>query len=286
MRFEGFLKANNLIRAVALYAAALLILTGCSGRDADETGHVSDSSNEPAATAALPDLPAGAYTQLSVCGDISFDYYLYTPAAGENVPLVITFHGYSENANLPGTRILDTLASAESQAVRPCYVLAPAVEERIYLARSERDMMYSELMSIADALVAQDKVDPARIYIMGNSFGGLGTVEFSEAYPEAVAGAIVMCPALTYDSRSTENLVLMKDVPARFAQATNDNVIPITVSRSAVSTLKALGAVEVDLTEFSDDEMLAAGALVGYHQADFAVMADEDFMEWLFEKTK
>ncbi len=31
---------------------------------------------------------------------------------------------------------------------------------------------------------------------------------------------------------------------------------------------------------------LYAAALVDYHQADFAVMADEDFMKWLFEKTK
>lgn len=260
---------NKLIGAVALAAVIALTQTGC-------LGSMRDTSADPAAE------DVGAFSKLSAEGDISFDYYLYTPEADEAVPLVITFHGYGEDKNLPRNRTLDTLTSSESQAIRPCYVLAPAVEDRIYLARSERDNMYSALMAIADDLVKRSSVDPSRIYAMGNSFGGLGTVEFTEKYPEDVAAAIVMCPALSYSQDSTSDLKLMKDVPVWFAQATNDNVIPITISRSAVSTLEKLGAREVHLTEFTDEEMLSAGALVGYHQADFAVMADESFMEWLF----
>jgi predicted peptidase len=164
--------------------------------------------------------------------------------------------------------------------------MMPQVESNIYLAASSRDALYQSLMDEADKLIKAGRVDGNRIYAMGNSFGGLGTTEFVEKFPDRVAAAIVMCPALTYDDNSTRNLGLIKDVPLWFAQATNDNVIPITVSRSAVSTLEAMGAKEVHLTEFSDEEMLATGALVGYHQADFAVMADDTFLEWLFEKSR
>ena len=229
---------------------------------------------------------AGTFKAVEVSGDLSFTYQLYTPVTETKVPLVIVFHGFGEDQNLLNCRILVTLTGEESQEVRPCYVLAPQVESNMYLAASNREKMYSALKDAADGLIKSGKVDESRIYVMGNSFGGLGCVEFTEAYPEKVAGAIVMCPALTYDDNSTRNLKLMKDVPVWFAQATNDNVIPITVSRSAVSTLEVLGAKEVRFTEFSDKEMLSTGALVGYHQADFAVMADDAFMEWLFEKRK
>ena len=241
-----------------------ITLTGCTAAGAHKTGFSSHKVN----------------------GDLAFDYYLYTPESDGPVPLVIVFHGYGEDKNLPRNRTLDTLTSPENQAVRPCYIFAPAVEDRIYLARSERDKLYEYLHTEADIMISEGKVDPDRVYVMGNSFGGLGTVEFVEAYPDSVAGAIVMCPALTYDDRTTRDLGRIVDVPLWFAQATNDNVIPITVSRSAVSTLEALGADEVRFTEFTDDVMLSTGALVGYHQADFAVMADETFMEWLFSQSR
>jgi hypothetical protein len=32
--------------------------------------------------------------------------------------------------------------------------------------------------------------------------------------------------------------------------------------------------------------MYAAGAAYGFHEADIAVMADESFVDWLFDKRK
>lgn len=217
-------------------------------------------------------------------GEISFNYRLFSPKSKDNQPLVITFHGYGDVEK--ECRIASSLGAGDNQEVRSCYVLAPVVEDNVYLALSERDMLYSALKSIIDEMVASGKVDAERIYVMGNSFGGLATVEFAEKYPDIVAGAIVMCPALSYSQESTSNLLQLKNVPVWFAQATNDNVIPIKTSRNAVSTLQRLGAVEVRFTEFSDEEMYAAGAAYGFHEADIAVMADESFVDWLFDKRK
>ena len=219
------------------------------------------------------------------CGSFKIDeskYYLYTPEDTKNQPLVIVFHGYGETENAGSTMTVSTITSPDSQNNHPCYVLAPHIEDNTFLAESNRQSLYNEVKEISDHLISEGQVDPARIYCMGNSFGGLATVEFLETYPEAVASAIVMCPALTYSQDSTTNLSKIKDIPIWFAHATNDNVIPVDVSRTAVFTLKAMGAENVNLTEFSDREMLSVGALTGFHQADFAVMADESFMEWLF----
>lgn len=216
-------------------------------------------------------------------GDISFDYHLFTPEDGTDKPLVIVFHGYGENEIAQNTKIVSTITSEESQALRPCYLIAPAIEDNIFLAKSNRDSMYSKLKEISDKLISEGKVDPNRIYVLGNSFGGLATIEFLESYPKDIAGAICMCPALTYSKDSTSDLSKIKDIPLWFAHAENDNVIPVTVSKSAYSTLKAMGSENVYLTIFSNEEMLKCGALTGYHQSDLAVMADDSFLEWLFE---
>lgn len=222
---------------------------------------------------------------LTGCSDVNIDeskFFMYSPKEGGGQPLVIVFHGYGETENAGNTKIVSTLTEDANQAERPCYVLAPRIGDNTFLAKSERDALYAEIKSISDDLISKGKVDPSRVYCMGNSFGGLATVEYLETYPDCVAGAIVMCPALTYSQDSISNLARIKDIPVLFAHAENDNVIPVDVSRSAVFTLTAMGAENISLTEFTDTEMLSSGALTGFHQADFAVMADEHFIEWLF----
>ncbi|MBE5837894.1 MAG: hypothetical protein E7303_08110 [Butyrivibrio sp.] len=235
------------------------------------------------AAASKEDAACSGFETKKAEGDISFDYHLFTPEDGTDKPLVIVFHGYGENEIAQNTKIVTTITSEESQALRPCYLIAPAIEDNIFLAKSNRDSMYSKLKEISDKLISDGKVDPDRIYVLGNSFGGLATIEFLEAYPEDIAGAICMCPALTYSKDSTSDLSKIKDIPLWFAHAENDNVIPVTVSKSAYSTLKAMGSENVYLTTFSNEEMLKCGALTGYHQSDLAVMADDSFLEWLFE---
>ncbi len=228
-------------------------------------------------------LPAGLQSR-SFDGDISFDYTLYNPKEGKKLPVVIYFHGFGENGNVAETKVVSTLTVDENQAVHPCIVLAPCIEDDVYLAQSDRDKLYSGVKNIVDKLSQKGRIDPDRIYVCGNSFGGLATVEFTEKYAKDIAAAIVMCPALSYSKDSTKNLGLMKDVPIWFAHATNDNVIPVTTSQTAVDILQKMGAKEVHFTEFTDKEMLSAGALTGFHQADLAVMENPEFTNWLFEQ--
>ena len=250
-----------------LTAAMVLLLTGCSAACGKITKY------------------SGSET-LKADGDISFDYHLFTPENWQNMPIVIVFHGFGEGENIDNTKLYSTLTGTDYQSAHPCYVLEPSVENNVYLAQSNRESLYKSVKEITESLIKSKQVDPDRVYVIGNSFGGLATVEFLEYYPEFVAAAIPMCPALTYSKDSTMNLSKIKDIPIWFAHATNDNVIPVDVSRSAVFTLKSAGAENVDLTEFTDQEMLSAGTLVGYHQSDFVVASDSSFATWLFSQRR
>lgn len=63
-----------------------------------------------------------------------------------------------------------------------------------------------------------------------------------------------------------------------------------TAPRTAVKSLEKLGAKEVRFSEYSDEEMEAAGAdsapdsTYSFHHVELAVMQDEAYKEWLFSE--
>ena len=62
-------------------------------------------------------------------GDVSFDYKLFSPGKEGPLPVVIVFHGFGDTSNLLSYRTAVEWAEPQNQAVRPCYVLAPSVDD-------------------------------------------------------------------------------------------------------------------------------------------------------------
>ncbi len=224
-------------------------------------------------------------------GDVSFDYKLFSPEKDGALPLVIVFHGYGDTSNLLTYRTAVEWAEPENQEVRPCYVLAPSVDDGTYFKEDGRDKVFAAVHDIVEEMISDGKVDPDRVYVMGNSFGGLSTIEYAEKYSESVAAAMALCPALNYSVNSMMNLKQITDIPIWFAHAEHDNTIPVSTSENAVKSLEKLGAKEVHFTMYSDEEMNAAGAdpspdaTYSYHHVELKVMEDDNYMEWMFEKT-
>ncbi len=219
----------------------------------------------------------------------SFSYHLFTPKKEENMPVVIVFHGYGDTDNLLTYRTAVDWAEPENQEVRPCYVIAPVIDDKTYFVENARAKVFEALKGIVDKMVTEGKVDPDRIYVMGNSFGGMSSIEFAEMYPEDTAKVLALCPALTYGPNAITNLNKMKDVPIWFAHAAGDNTIPVSASQTAVKSLEKLGAKEVHYTEYTTEEMQKAGAdpspdsTYSLHHVELAVMDDAAYKEWLFE---
>ncbi|MCR5107794.1 MAG: hypothetical protein K6B28_06490, partial [Lachnospiraceae bacterium] len=232
---------------------------------------------------------ADDFTTVTNKDGINFDYHLFTPKDEKNMPVIIVFHGFGDTDNLLTYRTAVEWAEPDNQKLRPCYVLAPVIDDRTYYSPSGRDRVYDAIKDILDNMISEGKINPQKIYLMGNSFGGMATIEFCEKYPETASAAIALCPALTYAPDVYKKLESIKNLPIWFAHAKGDNTIPVSASQTAVSTLNELEAEEVRFTQYSDNEMDSAGAdsapdaTYSYHHVELAVMEDDSYQEWLFD---
>lgn len=220
-----------------------------------------------------------------------FDYHMFTPESEKNMPVVIVFHGFSDTDNLLTYRTAVEWAEPENQKQRPCYVVAPIITDKLYFSEKGRADVFDQLKALLDKMIEEGKVDKNRIYVMGNSFGGMSSIEFAERFPDYVAGILALCPALNYSEGAVENIEKIKDTPIWIAQAVHDGTIPIEGNREAFIKLQAANPKEAMFKEYSDDEMNAAGgspsndSTYSYHHVELAVMEDDTYMEWLYSKS-
>ena len=128
------------------------------------------------------------------------DYYL-NPF--ENYPLLIFLHGkgeYSKNGNLSiyknGT-IPDLIHEGEDF---PFVIAAPQIDT----GRWDTDFVDEFI----DFIIATYRIDQSRIYMTGNSLGGVGTWEYAGDYPDRLAA---MVPISGHGD--TLEVCNMKDIP-------------------------------------------------------------------------
>lgn len=216
---------------------------------------------------------------------------VYLPRADQPVPVVIVFHGYGDTANLLTYRTAVAWAEPDSQAKRPCAVIAPSIPDAQYTSEFIRGKVFEGVLAWIDAQVRSGVVDPKRVYAMGNSFGGMSAFELAEQHPDRVAAILALCPALNYSVHATQNLATLTDIPVTICQAEHDETIPVDVGRSAAQALTDAGNPNVVLRVYTDEEMNAAGASLGqqntysFHHVELAAMEGDEFeknADWLF----
>ncbi len=217
--------------------------------------------------------------------------HVFTPESDEPLPLVLVFHGYGDTHNLLAYRTAVAWAEPDNQEIRPCIVMAPTINDIYYTSEIARTRIYEGIIKQIDEWIEAGLVDAGRIYVMGNSFGGMASFEIAEAYPDHFAAILALCPALNYSGRGTSGLSKLTDIPVTIAQAESDETIPVAVGQSAAEALIEAGNENVQLRVYSDEEMNACGAIHGqeqlysFHHVELAVMEDESYAEWLFSQS-
>jgi predicted peptidase len=205
-------------------------------------------------------------------------YRLYVPLeydASQKYPLILWLHGANgrgydnktqiSGANENGSHIWTTPAN---QTQLPVFVLAPQCPEDHFWAEPELNEVSPELGMALEILASVQKdysIDPARIYIAGQSMGGLGVWALLQSQPDRWAAALVLC---AFDNFT--NAKAIARVPVWIFQGDADMTVPVDLVRKMVKDLKKLGA-QPRYSEYHK---------VG-HEVWLKAFAEPDLVSWL-----
>lgn len=174
---------------------------------------------------------------------------------GEVYPLIVFLHGAGERGTDNRKQLLylpEQMAQPAWREQFPCYVLAPQcrqdakwVEVDWTLAESHKaaDELTPNLaaaLQMLEKTLAEEQIDPKRIYLTGLSMGGFGTWDLAVRRPELFAAVAPIC-----GGADTSTLDVLKNTPVWIAHGDADNVVPVQRSRQAVAALRAAGGKPV-----------------------------------------
>ena len=204
-------------------------------------------------------------------------YRLYVPVTfskERKYPLVLWLHGGegrgSDNVrqitkgNEKGSHFW---TSQENQLKFSAFVLAPQCPVDDNWAEPDLNEPSKTLLLTMEALEGVEKefsIDLDRVYVVGQSMGGLGVYALLQKFPEKWAAAIVIS---AFDNFS--NVKVMAPIPLWVFQGDADQTVPVTLVREMMKQLKKLHA-NVRYTE--------------YHKADHDVwnraFVEPDLLPW------
>ena len=164
-------------------------------------------------------------------GDVKngYNYWFVEPENPDGLkPLVIFLHGQSLCGNdLNKVKRYGTLDAVEKGRDIDAFVLAPQ--------NPGGSWDPEKIMNIVDYLVDNnDKIDQNRIYVLGMSLGGYGTLDFAATYPDEIAAAIAMCGGAT-----KKNVGGLNEMPLWIIHGTADTAVPISKSDKVVNEMRA-----------------------------------------------
>lgn len=161
----------------------------------------------------------------------SYNFWLYEPdsASVENPrPLVVFLHGASLcGNNLDRVRRYGTIDAIERGLKLDAFVVAPQ--------NPGRGWKPDKVMDIVDWAIDKYHVDSTRVYVIGMSLGGYGTLDVAATYPDRIAAAMALC-----GGASVRDLTGLNNVPLWIVHGTGDRAVSIGQSDRVVSAIKAV----------------------------------------------
>jgi pimeloyl-ACP methyl ester carboxylesterase len=206
-------------------------------------------------------------TQKAVKGD-GYPFWIYVPndykQYERTTPLIIFLHG----ASLRGTDMESVLKYGPLDAVKrgleiPALIVAPQNPKGHWVPQKINDIL--------EWMQRHYTFNPQRVYVIGMSLGGYGTLDFAGTYPEKVAAAIAICGGSTL-----RNYQKLGELPLWIIHGTADKAVKVEESEKVVDGMKDLKV----------DSRLRYNWLRGASHGDLArFFYLSDTYDWLFLHT-
>lgn len=220
-------------------------------------------------------------------------YRLYVPEnyqEEEKYPLVVFLHGGGKKGSDNVSQIENMAGSlafvkAEVQQKYPSFVLAPQCPKNDnWIGKSHSGSRMPESLedikpSTVNLMVMdllkniQDRygIDSTRIYLTGQSMGGIGTWYLSLMSPNKFAAIAPVCGVSLPSEVS-----LIADMPVWAFHGADDTTIPPEGSRQMIDALRDAGNNNVKYTEYPN---------VG-HESWYKAYKEADLIDWMFSKER
>lgn len=194
-----------------------------------------------------------------------YNYWLSTPDSvsddkSDAKPVVIFLHGASLcGTDLNKVKRYGTIDAIEKGRKLDAYVIAPQNPGGAWKP--------AKVMNVLDHVAKTANIDPNRIYVLGMSLGGYGTIDLAATYPDRIAAAIAMC-----GGGSVKDLSGLSQVPLWIIHGTADRAVSVSQSDRVVNLIKQI-----------DDERLAYDRIPGMNHGQPARMFYlKESYDWLF----
>jgi poly(3-hydroxybutyrate) depolymerase len=191
------------------------------------------------------------------------EYALYVPGGYDKerkVPLVIALHGLGGNPQ----QFMRTRGLTQEAEKRGYIVAAPmGYNERGWYGQSVRfgakkdepenlrELSEKDVMNVLGIVKKEYNVDPDRVYLMGHSMGGGGTLHLAIKYPDEWAALGPIAPAI-FSHRPTE-AEKIKHIPVIMVQGAKDTLVKPELVRPWADEMKKL-EMKYDYIEVTDGD--------------------------------
>ena len=173
--------------------------------------------------------PANAQSLVKHYGKVKngYNFWLYTPANVEKPkPVVIFLHGASlRGTDLNQVRRYGTIDAIERGRKIDAYVIAPQVPQGWWKPE--------KIINILEWVKKHHNVDETRVYVLGMSLGGFGSIDLAAQYPDKIAAAMAFCGG--GNQKSYKGLT---KVPLWIIHGTADNIVNVKESDRVVEAMK------------------------------------------------
>jgi predicted peptidase len=205
-------------------------------------------------------------------------------------PVVLFLHGRGERGHdnekqlVHGSKLfLDSLIKYPSLVIFPqcpsdgywsnVSIEKDSIGNRMFLFQENGDPTRSMqlLLDLMDSVENLQWVEKKRIYVLGLSMGGMGTLELIRRKPETFAAAISICGG----ANPVTAKIFAKHVPLWVFHGGNDDVIAPTYSEKMVEAIRNEGG-EVKFTLYPEAN----------HNSWDSAFAETQLMSWLFSNSK
>ena len=160
-----------------------------------------------------------------------YDFWVYTPLdyyyTMDDTPVIIFLHGQSLcGHDLNRVRRYGPLDAIVKGREIEALVIVPQNTGGAWNPKKINDVLEWTKRNYA--------MDPTRVYVLGMSLGGYGTMDFAGTYPEKVAAAMALCGGCTLRDKQG-----LGELPLWILHGTADRAVPVSQSKSVVSEMQA-----------------------------------------------